>query len=117
MDLQGLELPPLMILNGDPFPIGLALLLGIANGILADCKSRPAKANVLLGRIDRGPLGDLHLVGRRTVARGVLWHVAFTVLAFIFPLAIDKECHAVGRCHVKEGMPFYKMIPLTYISR
>jgi hypothetical protein len=33
MDLEGLELPPLMVVDGDPLPIGLALLLDIKNSI------------------------------------------------------------------------------------
>jgi hypothetical protein len=36
MDLGGLELSLLMVVDGDPFPIGLALLLGARNGVLAD---------------------------------------------------------------------------------
>jgi hypothetical protein len=119
MDLEGIELPPLMVVNGEPFPICLALLLGAGNSILADCKPRPAKATILLGRVARGPLGDLRLLlGHEIIARGcghgVLRHVAIRIggsgiiiLAFIFPLATDKECPAVDRCHVKKGMPFY----------
>jgi hypothetical protein len=34
MDLEGFELTPLMVVDGDPFPIGLALLLGAENGVL-----------------------------------------------------------------------------------
>jgi hypothetical protein len=55
MDLEGLELLPLMVVDIDHFPIGLALLLGTGNGVLADCKPRLAKKNVLLGRIAHGP--------------------------------------------------------------
>jgi hypothetical protein len=80
MDIEGLELPPLMVVDGDPFPTGLALFLSTRNGVLADCKPRPAKANVLLGRVSCGPLGDLILLGRgivtRGYGRGVLRHVA-----------------------------------------
>jgi hypothetical protein len=107
-----------MVVDGDPFPTGLVLLLGAENGVLAICKPSPAKANVLLGRIARGPLGDLLLLlGRGIVARGgvrgVHRHVAIrigiivvVILAFIFPLAIGKEGRSDGRCHVEEGLPF-----------
>jgi hypothetical protein len=106
MDLEGLELPPLMVVDGDPFPIGLSLLLDAKNGVLANCKPRSAKENVFLGLIAHGPLGDLLLLlGHGIVAcgggRGVLRHVAVwisivvvIVLSFIFPLAIGKEGRA-----------------------
>jgi hypothetical protein len=64
MNLEGFELPTLVVVDGHPPPIVLSLLLGARNGVLANCKPRPAKANVLLGCIARGPLRYLFLLGR-----------------------------------------------------
>jgi hypothetical protein len=56
MNLEGFELPTLVVVDGHPPPIVLSLLLSVGNGVLANYKPRPAKANVLLGCIARGPL-------------------------------------------------------------
>jgi hypothetical protein len=99
MDLEGIELAPLMVVDCHPLPIGPALLLCARNGVLANCKSRPAKANILLGRIARCPLRDLLLLGRGIGACGgghdllqnitvQIGTIVIVVLTFISPLAI-----------------------------
>jgi hypothetical protein len=78
MDLEGLELPALVVVDSHPLPIGLALLLGDGNCVLANCKPRPAKVNVLLGCIARGPLRYLLLLGcgsARGGGRGVFQNI------------------------------------------
>jgi hypothetical protein len=56
VNLEGFELPTLMVVDGHPPPIGLALLLGAGNGVLANCKPILAKANVLLRCLAHTPL-------------------------------------------------------------
>jgi hypothetical protein len=110
MDLEGLELPMLVVVDGHPLPIGLALLLGAENGVLANCPLRPAKANVLLGSIACDPLRYL-LLGRGS-NRGVFWNIAvrigailLLVLTFICPLAIGVEGRESADGTSKKGCP------------
>jgi hypothetical protein len=56
MNLEGFELPTLVVVDDHPSPIGLSLLLGVGNGVLDNYKLIPVKANILLGCIASGPL-------------------------------------------------------------
>jgi hypothetical protein len=64
INLEGFELLALVVVDGHPPPIGLSLLPGVRNGVLGNCKPRPAKAHIPLGCVSNGPLRYILLLGR-----------------------------------------------------
>jgi hypothetical protein len=56
INLEGFELLALIVVDGHPPPIGLSLLPGVRNGVLANFKPRLAKAHVPLGCVSSNPL-------------------------------------------------------------
>jgi hypothetical protein len=88
MNLEGFKLLAIVVVDGHPPPIVLSLLLGIENGVLANSKTRPAKANVLVGCVTSGPLRYFLLLGHDGGGHAVHRHVFRNISVVVAVLAV-----------------------------